>query len=72
MRRMRHLIFLASASVLVVSCNHATPTTPHTTSDGPPMFDFILELPPNSTGYLHGMLMDGSTNGGIQSGLKVG
>jgi hypothetical protein len=72
MQRMRHLIFLVSASVLVVSCNHATPTTPHTTSDGPPMFDFILELPPHSTGTLHGIMVDGSTNGGIQSGLKVG
>lgn len=69
---MRDLILFVSATVLVASCNHASPTTPRTTSDGPPMFDFILELPPNSTGYLHGMLMDGSTNGGIQSGLKVG
>jgi hypothetical protein len=36
------------------------------------MFDFVLVLPPHSTGSLHGMRFDGSTNGGVQTGLKVG
>jgi len=72
---MRHLILLVAASVLVVACSHAAPTTPEADplpEFGVPMFDFILVLPPRSTGTLHGMLFEGSTNGATQTGLKVG
>lgn len=71
---MRRLMLLVSASVLVVSCNHGAPTAPKTSEQFPgvPFFDFILELPPNSTGTLHGMTIDGGPSGGRQSGLKVG
>jgi hypothetical protein len=72
---MRRLILVVCTSFLVVSCNHAAPTAPKTDPLPPfgvPMFDFILELPPHSTGYLHGITFDGSTNGAIQSGMKIG
>lgn len=72
---MRHFILFVAAPVLVLSCSHAPPRPPQTDplpEFGVPMFDFILVLPPHSTGTLHGILMDGSTNGATQTGLKVG
>lgn len=70
---MRHLIVLISAAVLVVSCNQRTATAPEA-SDTPlralygPEFGFILELPPDSSGTLKGMIFHGP---GRQSGLTV-
>jgi hypothetical protein len=68
----RNLIFFISVSVLVVSCSHSTPTAPGTGDPlralGGPWFDFILELPPDSSGTSKGMIFHGP---GRQSGLKV-
>ena len=69
---MRHFILLVSASVVVVSCNQSTPTAPEASDPlralYGPWFDFTLELPPDSSGTLKGMIFHGP---GRQSGLKV-
>jgi len=69
---MRHLPFLVSVSILIVSCSHRKPTAPEARDPlralYGPWFDFNLELPPDSSGTLKGMIFQGP---GRQSGLKV-
>ena len=61
---MRHLIFLVSASVLVLSCNHERQwyqkPVIHSARWTVRWFDFILELPPDSDWYLKGMIFHGA------------